>query len=125
MSKALVPSHLLAPAGTGNLDAYIQEVYKIPVLTLEEERDLATRYRDEEDLDPAIEDCNWDPDLSSLPQWPSQIRLGFFWFIAKRGAGNAGTLIRLVLRRAFGQSGGPGSADTVRFRSRGRSPRRG
>ena len=53
MSKALVPSHLLAPAGTGNLDAYIQEVYKIPVLTLEEERDLATRYRDEEDLEAA------------------------------------------------------------------------
>ena len=42
--------------------------------------------RDEEELDPAIEDCNWDPDLWILPQWPSQIRLGFFWFIiAKRG----------------------------------------
>ena len=53
MSNALVPSHLLAPAGTGNLDAYIQEVYKIPVLTLEEEKDLALRYRDEEDIDAA------------------------------------------------------------------------
>ncbi len=53
MSKALVPSHLLAPAGTGNLDAYIQEVYKIPVLTLEEEKELAVRYRDEEDIDAA------------------------------------------------------------------------
>ncbi len=53
MSNALVPSHLLAPAGTGNLDAYIQEVYKIPVLTLEEEQDLALRYRDEEDIDAA------------------------------------------------------------------------
>lgn len=53
MSTALVPSHLLAPAGTGNLDAYIQEVYKIPVLTLEEEQDLALRYRDEEDIDAA------------------------------------------------------------------------
>ena len=52
-NTALVPSHLMAPAGTGNLDAYIQEVYKIPVLTLEEERDLATRYRDEEDIDAA------------------------------------------------------------------------
>ena len=53
MSKALVPSHLLAPAGTGNLDAYIQEVYKIPMLTLEEEQELACRYRDEDDLEAA------------------------------------------------------------------------
>lgn len=52
-TTALVPSHLMAPAGTGNLDAYIQEVYKIPVLTLEEEKELATRYRDEEDIDAA------------------------------------------------------------------------
>ena len=41
MSKELVPSHLLVPAGTGSLDAYIQEVNKIPVLTLEEEQDLS------------------------------------------------------------------------------------
>ena len=40
MSKELVPSHLMVPAGTGSLDAYIQEVNKIPVLTLEEEREL-------------------------------------------------------------------------------------
>ena len=53
MSKALVPSHLLVPAGTGSLDAYIQEVNKIPVLTLEEEQDLAYRYRDEDDLEAA------------------------------------------------------------------------
>jgi len=53
MSKALVPSHLLAPAGTGNLDAYIQEVYRIPMLTLQEEQELACRYRDEDDLEAA------------------------------------------------------------------------
>jgi RNA polymerase sigma-32 factor len=53
MAKELVPSHLLAPAGTGSLDAYIQEVNRIPVLTLEEEQGLARRYRDEEDLDAA------------------------------------------------------------------------
>jgi len=53
MAKDLVPSHLLAPAGTGSLDAYIQEVNRIPVLTLEEEQSLARRYRDEEDLDAA------------------------------------------------------------------------
>jgi len=53
MAKQLVPSHLLAPAGTGSLDSYIQEVNKIPVLTLDEEQGLARRYRDEEDLDAA------------------------------------------------------------------------
>mgnify|MGYP000146220768 CR=1 FL=1 len=53
MSKDLVPSHLLVPAGTGSLDAYIQEVNKIPVLTLEEEQDLARRYRDDGDLEAA------------------------------------------------------------------------
>ncbi len=53
MSNQLVPSHLLAPAGTGSLDAYIQEVNRLPVLSLEEEQDLARRFRDEEDLDAA------------------------------------------------------------------------
>jgi len=53
MSKNLVPSHLLVPAGTGSLDAYIQEVNKIPVLTFEEEQELARRYRDEDDIEAA------------------------------------------------------------------------
>jgi RNA polymerase sigma-32 factor len=53
MSTALVPSHLLVPAGTGSLDAYIQEVNKVPMLTLEEERDLANRYLNDGDLDAA------------------------------------------------------------------------
>ena len=53
MGKDLVPSHLLAPAGTGSLDSYIQEVNRIPVLSLEEEQSLARRYRDQEDLDAA------------------------------------------------------------------------
>jgi RNA polymerase sigma-32 factor len=53
MSKNLVPSHLLVPAGTGSLDAYIQEVNKIPVLPLEVEQDLARRYRDKDDLEAA------------------------------------------------------------------------
>ncbi len=53
MSKALVPSHLLVPAGTGSLDAYIQEVNKIPMLSLEEEQDLANRYREDDDLEAA------------------------------------------------------------------------
>ncbi|MFP4209285.1 MAG: RNA polymerase sigma factor RpoH [Wenzhouxiangella sp.] len=53
MSNQLVPSHLLAPAGTGSLDAYIQEVNRLPVLSLDEEQDLARRFRDEDDLDAA------------------------------------------------------------------------
>jgi RNA polymerase sigma-32 factor len=43
----------MVPAGTGSLDAYIQEVNRIPMLTLEEEKDLAYRYREEGDLDAA------------------------------------------------------------------------
>jgi RNA polymerase sigma-32 factor len=53
MSNQLVPSHLLAPAGTGSLDAYIQEVNRLPVLSLDEEQSLARRFRDEDDLDAA------------------------------------------------------------------------
>ena len=53
MSKTLVPSHLMVPAGTGSLDAYIQEVNKVPMLTLEEEKNLASRYLEEGDLDAA------------------------------------------------------------------------
>lgn len=53
MGTQLVPSHLLAPAGTGSLDAYVQEVNRIPVLSLEEEQSLARRFHDEEDLDAA------------------------------------------------------------------------
>ncbi|MGY6589017.1 MAG: RNA polymerase sigma factor RpoH [Wenzhouxiangella sp.] len=53
MGNHLVPSHLLAPAGTGSLDAYIQEVNKIPVLSVEEEQSLSRRFRDEQDLDAA------------------------------------------------------------------------
>lgn len=53
MGTQLVPSHLLAPAGTGSLDAYIQEVNRIPVLSVEEEQALARRFHDEDDLDAA------------------------------------------------------------------------
>ncbi len=37
----------------GSLDAYIEAVQRIPLLTAEEERDLAQRYRAHEDLDAA------------------------------------------------------------------------
>ncbi len=53
MSKDLVPTHLLVPTGTGSLDAYIQEVNKVPVLSLEVEQDLARRYRDNDELEAA------------------------------------------------------------------------
>ncbi|NCF62025.1 MAG: RNA polymerase sigma factor RpoH [Gammaproteobacteria bacterium] len=53
MSKDLVPSHLLVPAGTGSLDSYIQEVNRIPVLTLEEEQELARLYRDKDEIEAA------------------------------------------------------------------------
>ena len=44
----------LALAGpVGSLDAYLDRVSRIPVLTREEERDLAERYRFHEDLDAA------------------------------------------------------------------------
>jgi RNA polymerase sigma-32 factor len=53
MSKMLSPSHLLVPAGTGSLDAYIQEVNKIPVLTVEVEQELARQFRDADDIEAA------------------------------------------------------------------------
>ncbi len=53
MSTELVPSHLMAPAGTGSLDSYIQEVNRVPILSLEEEQDLARRFQNEDDLDAA------------------------------------------------------------------------
>src|SRR5580692_12987655 len=37
----------------GSLDAYLDRVSRIPVLTREEERELAVRYRSEDDLDAA------------------------------------------------------------------------
>jgi RNA polymerase sigma-32 factor len=45
MEMALVP--------TGSLESYIQGVSKIPVLTADEERELAVRYRQENDIDAA------------------------------------------------------------------------
>ena len=52
-SKALVPGYMPSPAAASSLDAYIQEVNRIPVLSLDEEQDLARRYRDNDDLEAA------------------------------------------------------------------------
>jgi RNA polymerase sigma-32 factor len=41
------------PVLTGSLDQYIQSAYSIPVLTAEEEHELAVKYHEENDLDAA------------------------------------------------------------------------
>jgi RNA polymerase sigma-32 factor len=41
------------PMPTGSLESYIQSVSRFPILSLEEERSLARRYREHEDLDAA------------------------------------------------------------------------
>ena len=55
--NALVPvsraSTALAVPAIGNLDAYITAVNRMPMLTAEEEVALATRFRDQQDLDAA------------------------------------------------------------------------
>ena len=53
-----VSSHALAPAFTGslgNIEAYIAEVNRLPILTQEQETDLALRYREHNDLSAAQE----------------------------------------------------------------------
>ncbi len=52
-TTALIANNFPVPSALGSLDAYISAVNRIPVLTAEEEQDLARRYRDEEDLDAA------------------------------------------------------------------------
>ncbi|NZA25254.1 RNA polymerase sigma factor RpoH [Luteimonas sp. SJ-92] len=54
-STALVANNLPVPSSLGSLDAYINAVHQIPVLSVEDEQALAHRYRDQEDLDAARE----------------------------------------------------------------------
>ncbi|WP_372016733.1 RNA polymerase sigma factor RpoH [Pseudoxanthomonas sp. 10H] len=54
-STSLVANNLPIPSPLGSLEAYIGAVHQIPVLTVEEEQDLARRFRDAEDLDAARE----------------------------------------------------------------------
>ncbi len=51
MGKALQPVRSLSPGS--DLNAYIQNVYSIPILTQEEEQALARAYHDDDDLDAA------------------------------------------------------------------------
>ena len=53
MTTALIANNLPIPSALGSLDAYISAVNRVPVLTVEDEQDLARRFRDEEDLDAA------------------------------------------------------------------------
>ena len=53
MSTALVANNLPIPSALGSVDAYINVVHQIPVLTLDEEQTLARRYNGENDLDAA------------------------------------------------------------------------
>ena len=52
-SHALMTKSGQLPAPVGNLDSYIQAVSRLPVLSAEEERSLAVRLRDFNDLDAA------------------------------------------------------------------------
>ena len=54
-STALVANNLPIPSALGSLEAYIGAVNRVPVLTVEQEQDLAHRYHDDEDLDAARE----------------------------------------------------------------------
>jgi RNA polymerase sigma-32 factor len=50
MTKALVPVLQNAPLSAGNLDAYIRQIHGIPVLSTEDERELAVRLEHDNDL---------------------------------------------------------------------------
>jgi len=50
---ALVSNNLPIPSALGSLDAYISAVHRVPMLTQEEEQDLAERLRRDSDLDSA------------------------------------------------------------------------
>jgi len=54
-ATAMVANNLPIPSALGSLDAYIGAVHQIPVLTVDDEQELARRYRDAEDLDAARE----------------------------------------------------------------------
>jgi len=48
-----LPGPVVMPMPTGSLEAYIQTVNRFPILSADEERALALRYRDHEDLEAA------------------------------------------------------------------------
>ncbi len=50
MTTALIPAIQNTPLSAGNLEAYIRQIHGIPVLTPEEERELALRLENQNDL---------------------------------------------------------------------------
>jgi len=53
MSNTLVASNFPVPSAVGSLESYVNAVHQIPMLTQEEERELARRFLDESDLEAA------------------------------------------------------------------------
>ncbi|WP_395679137.1 RNA polymerase sigma factor RpoH [Dokdonella sp.] len=53
MSNTLVASNFPMPVAIGSLDAYVNAVHQIPMLTQDEEQDLARRFNGDNDLDAA------------------------------------------------------------------------
>lgn len=53
MSSTRTLNNQLIPVTAGSIDSYIQSVHELPVLTVAEEKELAFRLRDNEDLDAA------------------------------------------------------------------------
>ncbi len=52
-TKALIGQSLPIPSALGSLDAYISAVNRVPILTAEEEQQLARAFRDDENLEAA------------------------------------------------------------------------
>ena len=52
-TKALVPAGHLTPVSASSLDAYIRQVYGIPILAADEERALAIRLQENGDIEAA------------------------------------------------------------------------
>jgi RNA polymerase sigma-32 factor len=53
LMQATMPMTMAMPMPTGSLEAYIQTVNRFPMLTAEQERGLALRWRDEQDVEAA------------------------------------------------------------------------
>ncbi|NCT69281.1 MAG: RNA polymerase sigma factor RpoH [Rhodanobacteraceae bacterium] len=53
MSNTLVASNFPVPSAVGSLDAYVSAVHQIPMLSQDEEQELAHRFIDHNDLDAA------------------------------------------------------------------------
>jgi RNA polymerase sigma-32 factor len=53
MSHALTTANFSLPAATGSLEAYIQAANRVPVLSEQEEHELAVRFHEDNDLEAA------------------------------------------------------------------------